>query len=220
MQKTIIKPPVLSQPVSAETGMGTSLLTPPGYFARVALATGLCALAALGALAALLLRAGLPVHPLDMALAVLTLSALAGGLAGAYWTIRMVERPIRQEDALLRQEYEKARTEIADMQARLAKPVDTSGYQAHLGLYRLAALHLTGQDTTKRKSGLEAADHLKAMRIARAVGLFDGEGKGAHWTTVEPASVLEKLLLVSEVTPDRAWITTPTGQTSVLLRGE
>lgn len=222
MQKTIIKPPALSQtsPLSASgRGVGGEVesLTPPGYFARVALATGLCALAALGALATLLYRAGLPIHPLDLALAVLTLSALAAGLAGAYWTIRMVERPIRQEDALLRQEYEKARAEIAEMESRLAKPPDVSGYQAHLALYELTARHLTGQDTTKRKSGLDPKLHAKALLIARALGLYDGTGKGAGWTTTDPLLILEKLTLISEVKPDRAWITTPTGQTSVPL---
>lgn len=216
MQKTIVKPPALLQPVSTETPPAP-VLTPPGYFARVALATGFCALAALGALAALLLRAGLPVHPLDMALAVLALSALSGGLAGAYWTIRMVERPIRQEDALLRQEYERAKAEIAEMEARLAKPPDVSGYQAHLALYELAARHLTGQDTTKRKSGLDPKLHAKALMIARALGIYDGTGKGAGWTTADPVIVLEKLTLISEVKPERAWITTPTGQTSVAL---
>lgn len=223
MQKTIIKNPALSQPASPLSpdgrGAGGEGLTPPGYFARVALATSLCALAALGALAALLLRAGLPIHPLDMTLTVLALSALAGGLAGAYWTIRMVERPIHQEDTLLRQEYAKAQAEIADMQARLAKPPDVSGYQAHIALYELAARHLTGRDTTKRKSGLDPKLHAKALIIARALGLFGGSGKGAAWTTTDPALVLEKLTLISEVKPDRAWITTPNGQTSVNLAG-
>ena len=219
MQKTIVRPipnparataPV--QPVDAPAP-----LPPPGYFARVALAVGVCALAALGALAMLLLRAGLPVHPLDMFLAVITLSALSGGLAGAYWTIRMVERPIRQEDALLRQEFEKAQAEIAEMTARLAKPPDVSGYQTHLALHELAFRHLTGQDTTKRKSGVESKLHAKALLIARAIGLYDGTGKGAGWTTTDPAVVLDKLTLISEVTPERAWITNAGGQVSVSL---
>ena len=197
--------------------METSPLTPPGYFARVAMAAGVCALAALSGLAVLLLRAGLPVHPLDMALAVVTLSVLAGGLAGAYWTIRMVERPVRQEDARTRVENDRLRAEMEAMQAKIAQPPDLSGFEAHIGLYTLAALHLTGQDTSKRKSGLDPKTHAKAIQIARAVGLIAGERNGTRWTSDDPIIVVEKLLLVARVTPERAWIVTPTGQMSVTL---
>jgi len=214
MQKTIIKPTLLQpNPVSAETPP----LTPPGYFARVAMAAGVCALAALSGLAVLLLRAGLPVHPLDMALAVVTLSVLAGGLAGAYWTIRMVERPVRQEDARTRVENDRLRAEMEAMQAKIARPPDLTGFEAHIGLYTLAALHLTGGDTSKRKSGLDPTVHAKAVLIARAVGLIEGERNGTKWTSDDPAVVFERLLLVAKVTPERAWIVTPTGQMSVTL---
>lgn len=228
MQNTTFRYTPKSPPsgnVSVETPPQASSLTPPGYFARVAFAAGICTLTALTAIAILALRAGLPIHPFDLAMIVIALSALAGGVIGGYWTIRHIERPIRLEDRALHAENEKMRIELAEMETRLAKPADYTGHNALIAAWKLAGMHLAGLETSKAKSGLDPKDHAAAFVILRAIGLITGERKATTWTTDEPAEVIAALLTLTKTEPDRTgrpriWISTSNGQRSVYLNGE
>lgn len=172
-------------------------LTPPAYFARVATAAAICAAAALAALALLALRlAPDKTNPLDLALTVIALSLLIGGVSGAYWTFRMVNRPIKD----LESEIDTLRAEIAYLENLKTPPppdpVAPANLKALNAAYTLVFRSLMGQDTARSKSGLDQTDHNNAVRLLREVDIVTGDRKAIKYQT-DPARIYPALLKLS-----------------------
>lgn len=171
-------------------------LTPPAYFARVALAAALCAAAVLGSLAALALRAGLPVSPLDLALAVLSLSALIGGALGYQWTTRNINRPVRELENKIAY-LEEQNKHLENLKTPQPLPADPPVALIALhAAHTLALRSLLGQPTARGKSNLDQAAHNNAVRLLREVNIITGENKGTTYNP-DPQFVHTALLKLS-----------------------
>lgn len=202
------------EPPPAPLPAPTETLTPPSHHPRVAgwLAVGALALAlALDIVIVMLAPAWAWAHLGLLAGGSLCVFLLAFGVLVVVWQWRMVERPYQADKQLLEKQIETLQAEIESLQANL--PADPNkGLEYQVYLYRLVFKAMLKQDTTR--PARQQTEHGKALEMLRLLGLYAGEGKGAHFTTTDPFRLAHLALKIGEVSQERFWIVQPNGRQS------